>query len=103
MLSDSSEKARVKACDFGLSQFFSPDRKFHSLVGSAFYVAPGRGGEQHGRPVAGKQRQAGRHAAAAAPGGAVAAGPAEPAGVVGRAGTPVCVGTGMRPAAGWTC
>ena len=41
MLSDSSDRARVKACDFGLSQFFSPDRNFHSLVGSAFYVAPG--------------------------------------------------------------
>lgn len=85
MLSDKSDKARVKACDFGacmahacadrspptggactsasptharqaagratqlafpaaragLSQFFRPGRNFHSLVGSAFYVAPG--------------------------------------------------------------
>ncbi|PSC74081.1 calcium-dependent kinase 34-like [Micractinium conductrix] len=40
MLSDSSPGARVKACDFGLSQFYSPGRPFHSLVGSAFYVAP---------------------------------------------------------------
>ncbi|KAL4437336.1 hypothetical protein ABPG75_004475 [Micractinium tetrahymenae] len=40
MLSDNSDKARIKACDFGLSQFFSPGRPFHSLVGSAFYVAP---------------------------------------------------------------
>lgn len=40
MLSDHTEKARIKACDFGLSQFFSPGRPFHSLVGSAFYVAP---------------------------------------------------------------
>jgi calcium-dependent protein kinase len=41
MLSDKTDKARVKACDFGLSQFFRPGRNFHSLVGSAFYVAPG--------------------------------------------------------------
>lgn len=40
MLSDRSDKARVKACDFGLSQFYRPGRNFHSLVGSAFYVAP---------------------------------------------------------------
>ncbi|KAI3432381.1 hypothetical protein D9Q98_003937 [Chlorella vulgaris] len=40
LMSDSTDNARVKACDFGLSQFYRPGRNFTSLVGSAFYVAP---------------------------------------------------------------
>ncbi|GAB4814919.1 hypothetical protein N2152v2_001965 [Parachlorella kessleri] len=40
LLSDKSDGAVVRAADFGLSQFFRPGKRFRSLVGSAFYVAP---------------------------------------------------------------
>jgi calcium-dependent protein kinase len=40
LLSRTGAGAEVKAADFGLSQFFRPGRSFHSLVGSAYYVAP---------------------------------------------------------------
>ncbi|CAA6655955.1 unnamed protein product [Spirodela intermedia] len=34
------EKSPLKATDFGLSDFIVPERKFHDVVGSAYYVAP---------------------------------------------------------------
>ena len=30
----------LKATDFGLSVFFSPDQHFYDMVGSAYYIAP---------------------------------------------------------------
>lgn len=35
-----SEDSPLKATDFGLSDFIKPGRKFHDIVGSAYYVAP---------------------------------------------------------------
>lgn len=40
LLSQSGPEGKVKAADFGLSQFFRPGKPFRSLVGSAYYVAP---------------------------------------------------------------
>ncbi|CAA7391358.1 unnamed protein product [Spirodela intermedia] len=34
------ENSPLKATDFGLSDFIVPERKFHDVVGSAYYVAP---------------------------------------------------------------
>ncbi|KAK4790859.1 hypothetical protein SAY86_031272 [Trapa natans] len=34
------EDSPLKATDFGLSDFIKPGRKFHDIVGSAYYVAP---------------------------------------------------------------
>lgn len=38
--STKNEDAILKATDFGLSVFFSPNQKFSDVVGSAYYVAP---------------------------------------------------------------
>jgi calcium-dependent protein kinase len=40
LLSVPGPAGEIKAADFGLSQFFRSGRSFHSLVGSAYYVAP---------------------------------------------------------------
>mmetsp|Transcript_12129 Transcript_12129/g.16529 ORF Transcript_12129/g.16529 Transcript_12129/m.16529 type:complete len:521 (+) Transcript_12129:221-1783(+) len=40
LLSDKSDKALLKATDFGLSVFFKPNQVFRDVVGSAYYVAP---------------------------------------------------------------
>mmetsp|Transcript_8407 Transcript_8407/g.15954 ORF Transcript_8407/g.15954 Transcript_8407/m.15954 type:complete len:480 (-) Transcript_8407:471-1910(-) len=40
LLSTKNEDAILKATDFGLSVFFSPNQKFSDVVGSAYYVAP---------------------------------------------------------------
>ncbi|KAK1357663.1 Calcium-dependent protein kinase [Heracleum sosnowskyi] len=34
------EESALKATDFGLSDFIRPGKKFHDIVGSAYYVAP---------------------------------------------------------------
>ncbi len=34
------ENSKIKAADFGLSQFFTSGKAFKSLIGSAYYVAP---------------------------------------------------------------
>ncbi|KAL9229627.1 hypothetical protein vseg_005075 [Gypsophila vaccaria] len=34
------EDSPLKATDFGLSDFINPSKKFHDIVGSAYYVAP---------------------------------------------------------------
>ncbi|XP_052179134.1 calcium-dependent protein kinase 2-like [Diospyros lotus] len=40
LLSDRSEKARLKATDFGLSVFIEKGKVYRDIVGSAYYVAP---------------------------------------------------------------
>ncbi|EFN53790.1 hypothetical protein CHLNCDRAFT_36351 [Chlorella variabilis] len=40
LLTDPTDAADLKACDFGLSDFFKPGQHFTSLIGSAYYVAP---------------------------------------------------------------
>ncbi|XP_076922948.1 calcium-dependent protein kinase 19-like [Bidens hawaiensis] len=40
LLSDSSEKALLKATDFGLSVFIQEGKSYRDVVGSAYYVAP---------------------------------------------------------------
>lgn len=40
LLTDETAAADLKACDFGLSDFFKPDQRFSALIGSAYYVAP---------------------------------------------------------------
>ncbi|KAI3753950.1 hypothetical protein L2E82_26015 [Cichorium intybus] len=40
LLSDKSEKALLKATDFGLSVFFQEGKAYRQVVGSAYYVAP---------------------------------------------------------------
>lgn len=40
LLADPSEKAVLKATDFGLSVFFKEGEMFSDVVGSAYYVAP---------------------------------------------------------------
>lgn len=40
LLSPSIPGLRIKAADFGLSQFFSSKKRFRSVVGSAHYLAP---------------------------------------------------------------
>ena len=40
--SAAAPQADVKACDFGLSDFFKPGQQFSSLIGSAYYVVRGR-------------------------------------------------------------
>ena len=38
LLTDPTDAADLKACDFGLSDFFKPGQHFTSLIGSAYYV-----------------------------------------------------------------
>lgn len=38
LLTDETDAANLKACDFGLSDFFKPEQRFSSLIGSAYYV-----------------------------------------------------------------
>ena len=38
LLTDDTEGAALKACDFGLSDFFKPQQQFSALIGSAYYV-----------------------------------------------------------------
>jgi calcium-dependent protein kinase len=40
LLTDKSEKAVLKATDFGLSVFYKDGQFFKDMVGSAYYVAP---------------------------------------------------------------
>lgn len=40
LLSTKNDDALLKATDFGLSVFYSPQQKFTDVVGSAYYVAP---------------------------------------------------------------
>ncbi|PSS29930.1 Calcium-dependent protein kinase [Actinidia chinensis var. chinensis] len=40
LLKSRKEDSHLKATDFGLSDFIRPGRKFHDIVGSAYYVAP---------------------------------------------------------------
>ena len=40
LLTTHDDSAVLKAADFGLSTYFRPGQAFHSVVGSAFYVAP---------------------------------------------------------------
>ncbi|CAA7399639.1 unnamed protein product [Spirodela intermedia] len=40
LFKSSKEDSPLKATDFGLSDFIKPGRKFHDIVGSAYYVAP---------------------------------------------------------------
>lgn len=40
LLTDKSDKALIKATDFGLSVFFKDGQQFRDIVGSAYYVAP---------------------------------------------------------------
>ncbi|XP_010548274.1 PREDICTED: calcium-dependent protein kinase 16-like isoform X2 [Tarenaya hassleriana] len=40
LFKSTSEKSSLKATDFGLSDFIKPGKKFHDIVGSAYYVAP---------------------------------------------------------------
>lgn len=40
LLTDKTEKATLKATDFGLSVFFKDGQQFRDIVGSAYYVAP---------------------------------------------------------------
>jgi len=40
LLTDKSDKATLKATDFGLSVFFKDGQQFKDIVGSAYYVAP---------------------------------------------------------------
>jgi serine/threonine protein kinase len=38
LLTDETDAADLKACDFGLSDYFKPSQRFTSLIGSAYYV-----------------------------------------------------------------
>ncbi|XP_074308590.1 calcium-dependent protein kinase 28-like [Silene latifolia] len=40
LFKSSKDDSPLKATDFGLSDFINPGRKFHDIVGSAYYVAP---------------------------------------------------------------
>ncbi|MQL76415.1 hypothetical protein Taro_008809 [Colocasia esculenta] len=40
LFKSTKEDSPLKATDFGLSDFIKPGRKFHDIVGSAYYVAP---------------------------------------------------------------
>ncbi|KAL2333794.1 hypothetical protein Fmac_015007 [Flemingia macrophylla] len=40
LFKSSKEDSILKATDFGLSDFIKPGKKFHDIVGSAYYVAP---------------------------------------------------------------
>uniref|UniRef100_A0A7N0TA64 non-specific serine/threonine protein kinase n=1 Tax=Kalanchoe fedtschenkoi TaxID=63787 RepID=A0A7N0TA64_KALFE len=40
LFKSTKEDSPLKATDFGLSDFIRPGRKFHDIVGSAYYVAP---------------------------------------------------------------
>jgi len=40
LFKSNKEDSPLKATDFGLSDFIKPGRKFHDIVGSAYYVAP---------------------------------------------------------------
>lgn len=40
LLTDKTDKALLKATDFGLSVFFKDKQMFRDIVGSAYYVAP---------------------------------------------------------------
>ena len=40
LLTDKSEAARLKLCDFGLSSYWRPGVRLNSIVGSCYYVAP---------------------------------------------------------------
>lgn len=40
LLSDTTDRALLKATDFGLSVFFKEGQEFQDIVGSAYYVAP---------------------------------------------------------------
>jgi calcium-dependent protein kinase len=47
LLADQSDRAELKATDFGLSAFFRPGQVFSEILGSAYYIAP----EVRGPPV----------------------------------------------------
>jgi serine/threonine protein kinase len=38
LLTDATDAADLKACDFGLSDFFKHNQRFSCLIGSAYYV-----------------------------------------------------------------
>jgi calcium-dependent protein kinase len=38
LLTDDTDAADLKACDFGLSDFFKKGQRFSTLIGSAYYV-----------------------------------------------------------------
>lgn len=40
LFTDVEDSSKIKAIDFGLSEFFRPGTKFTDVVGSAYYVAP---------------------------------------------------------------
>nr|XP_009380108.1 PREDICTED: calcium-dependent protein kinase 4 isoform X1 [Musa acuminata subsp. malaccensis]XP_018678174.1 PREDICTED: calcium-dependent protein kinase 4 isoform X2 [Musa acuminata subsp. malaccensis] len=40
LFKSTEENSPLKATDFGLSDFIEPGKKFHAIVGSAYYVAP---------------------------------------------------------------
>ncbi|RYR79148.1 hypothetical protein Ahy_A01g004001 isoform A [Arachis hypogaea] len=40
LFKSTKENSPLKATDFGLSDFIKPGKKFHDIVGSAYYVAP---------------------------------------------------------------
>ncbi|CAL8466924.1 g6460 [Coccomyxa elongata] len=40
LLTDKSDNARLKLCDFGLSSYWKPGDRLQSIVGSCYYVAP---------------------------------------------------------------
>ncbi|KAG6385885.1 hypothetical protein SASPL_154768 [Salvia splendens] len=40
LFKSTNEDSSLKATDFGLSDFIKPGKKFHDIVGSAYYVAP---------------------------------------------------------------
>ncbi|URE05386.1 calcium-dependent protein kinase [Musa troglodytarum] len=40
LFKSTEENSPLKATDFGLSDFIEPGKKFHDIVGSAYYVAP---------------------------------------------------------------
>lgn len=40
LLTDKTDRADLKACDFGLSDYYKPGQRFSSIIGSAYYVAP---------------------------------------------------------------
>jgi hypothetical protein len=63
LLTDETDAADLKACDFGLSDYFKPSQRFTSLIGSAYYVVGGgeggvrwgEAGAKHGGPQGGGQ------------------------------------------------
>lgn len=40
LLTDTSDKAELKACDFGLATYFKPNQHFQTLTGSIYYISP---------------------------------------------------------------